>query len=345
MAIEVEAVHEALSSAERRARDLAVDPDRDRVIILSDQHKGTRDGADDFQRAERAYNSALTYYRRLGHHLVLLGDVEELWENRAEDVVAAYPETLGLEAAFNEDGHYHRVFGNHDHDWSDASRFRAAMSGHGLDDVAPAEAIRLVLPPSPSGRPRQILLAHGHQGTSDGDRFAWLSRLAVRFGWRTLQRWINKPWSTPAVDWSLRGAHAAAMASWATSPEGCVLITGHTHLPVFGSQAKAPQGAEPVGSDPRDATLDPARLAALEAARASWSEADGRRLERQRPRRLAVPSYFNTGCCSFGDGDCTGIEIGDGRIRLVRWSSGPDTREQVLGAPLTIDEVFAHREG
>ena len=34
---------------------------------------------------------------------------------------------------------------------------------------------------------------------------------------------------------------------------------------------------------------------------------------------VSPPCYFNTGCCSFPDGDITGIEIADGAIRLVRW--------------------------
>jgi hypothetical protein len=33
------------------------------------------------------------------------------------------------------------------------------------------------------------------------------------------------------------------------------------------------------------------------------------------------PYYFNTGCCSFGDGDVTGLELSSGQIRLVRWLS------------------------
>ena len=32
------------------------------------------------------------------------------------------------------------------------------------------------------------------------------------------------------------------------------------------------------------------------------------------------PSYFNTGCCCFSDGDITGIEIADGCIKLIKWS-------------------------
>jgi len=38
-------------------------------------------------------------------------------------------------------------------------------------------------------------------------------------------------------------------------------------------------------------------------------------------------SYFNTGCCSFGDGDVTGLEIEGGKVRLVRWPNS-------AGAPL-----------
>jgi hypothetical protein len=36
-----------------------------RLVILSDQHKGNRDGADDFRVCESAYNAALAYYYRL----------------------------------------------------------------------------------------------------------------------------------------------------------------------------------------------------------------------------------------------------------------------------------------
>src|SRR5919199_3123713 len=75
-----DAIFVALDEARRAAvrREITVD---DRVVIFSDRNKGARDGADDFQRCERAYNAALVYYHYLGWHLVELGDVEELWEN------------------------------------------------------------------------------------------------------------------------------------------------------------------------------------------------------------------------------------------------------------------------
>src|SRR5262245_21647029 len=80
----------------RRTFDL----DADRLVIFSDHHRGTRDGADDFWRCERAYRAALGYYLESGHHLYLLGDVEELWENAPAGPIADYADTLALEGEF-----------------------------------------------------------------------------------------------------------------------------------------------------------------------------------------------------------------------------------------------------
>src|SRR4051812_16490716 len=52
-----------------------------RFIVFSDQHKGAKDGADDFALAEPNYLAALNYYQDNGFHLISLGDAEELWEN------------------------------------------------------------------------------------------------------------------------------------------------------------------------------------------------------------------------------------------------------------------------
>ena len=51
--------------------------------------------------------------------------------------------------------------------------------------------------------------------------------------------------------------------------------------------------------------------------------------------------YFNAGCCSYFNGDCTGIEIADGEIRLVRWSTDLDNPDdRVLEAEI-LEGVFA----
>jgi predicted phosphodiesterase len=323
-------IHERLDEVRSSARPLDFDLAGDRLVILSDQHKGARDGADDFQRAERSYNAALAYYDHLGYRLVVLGDVEELWENEVEEVTSRYGHTLALEARFHAGGRYTRVWGNHDLAWSDAKLFRDRMRPHGLGDVEPLEAVRLVIRAGAGEILGELLLVHGHQGTDDSEGFAWLSRWAVRHGWRRLQRLLNQPWNTPAVDWGLRGEHASDMADWGHR-RGQVLIAGHTHKPVFyGAEKKpAPAPSPPPGGGGPEAE-------ALALARAEWAQAERERVARQRPEELKSPSYFNTGCCSYGDGDVTGIEISGGKIRLVRWldDEAAPTFKQLAEEPL-----------
>ena len=87
-----------------------------------------------------------------------------------------------------------------------------------------------------------LYLAHGHQGTAESDRFGWFSRLVVRFVWRPLQRRLDMPSTTPSRDWDLRASHEAAMFGWARKRrEHPVVITGHTHRPVFGNSAPEPK--------------------------------------------------------------------------------------------------------
>lgn len=327
-------MHAALDAAHARAGTLEFALPADRLVILSDQHKGERDGADDFQRSERAYNAALAYYHHLGHRLVLLGDVEDLWETTIEKILASYPAAFGLEKAFLDDGRYVRLWGNHDLAWKNTTLFQRKLRGAELGGVVPLEALRLVVRADGGEVAGELFLVHGHQGTADGDRYAALSALFVRYGWRRLQRLLNRPWSTPAVDWRLRGEHAETMAAWASARRR-VLVAGHTHLPVFFRAAKAPS---PSPLPPEDGR---AETAALRRARREWERAERDRLARQPPLELATPCYFNTGCCSYGDGDITGLELADGVIRLVRWPCDPATAPEVLGEPLALATVFA----
>ncbi len=329
------AIHAKLDDVYQQAGTKTFDLKTGGLVIFSDQHKGARDGADDFQRCERAYNAALAYYDHLKYDLVLLGDVEELWENTFDEVAARYKTTLELEAAFHARKRYTRLWGNHDIAWSDPELFQERMSAHGVGDAVPVEAVRLVVQRAGGTSVGELLLAHGHQGTASSDRYARLSRFFVRHGWRRLQRHLDRPWNTPAVDWALRGEHALHMAAWAEKHRR-VLITGHTHLPVFFGTAKEPTSAAPVSSGRSNMETE-----ALALARTRWAEAETARLVSQQPSGPPSRWYFNTGCCSFGDGDITGIEMSGGKIRLIRWPCHPETEAQVLGVPLDLEDVLS----
>jgi hypothetical protein len=58
------------------------DASLDKIIIFSDQHKGTRDNADDFKAAEKNYLSALRYHHEKEFQFISLGDCEEPWKKR-----------------------------------------------------------------------------------------------------------------------------------------------------------------------------------------------------------------------------------------------------------------------
>jgi len=90
---------------------------RNKYVIISDMHMGNGEKADDFKNNEDAVVRAFNYYQNEGYSLILLGDVEELWQFTAEEVADRYNDSV-YEAirAFGDDRVY-RVFGNHDFDW------------------------------------------------------------------------------------------------------------------------------------------------------------------------------------------------------------------------------------
>ncbi len=301
-----------------------------RIVVFSDHHKGVRDGADDFLRCEPAYCAALAWYLEQGYSLYVLGDAEEMWENKVRPVLRAgtgYAEVLELEAAFHRAGRYVRFFGNHDDLWSHES----AVSKH-LHRLFPGlvvhEALRLSLtrPQAPDGL---LMFTHGHQGTADSDRLRFLSRLVVRFFWRPVQRRSGYTGVTPARSHDLRAEHDLAMSAWAGAHvDKPVLITGHTHRPVFwDSVAPAADDAAPADGGAAERRAD----REFERAR-----------DRNRPRsyKLPTPCYFNTGCCCFGDGDITGLEIAGGRISLVRWPLDDGTPRRKVLADRDLDDVL-----
>ena len=146
-----------------------------RVVILSDLHRGARDGADDFQGCEPAYSAALGWYLERGYELHLLGDVEELWENDIGEVLPRYAACAELEKAFMDGPGLTRFFGNHDIDWRDAGKVKTHLAPL-LPGIEVLEALKLRVLDG-NTQLGVLFLVHGHQGTDLSDRGAGLSRL------------------------------------------------------------------------------------------------------------------------------------------------------------------------
>jgi hypothetical protein len=343
-------LNEIFDDANILERTIDLDTEHESIIVFSDQHKGTRNPADDFWRAERAYCAALGWYHELGYRLIVLGDAEELWETwDPAKVIAEHRgegEALTLEARFHAADRYDRVWGNHDLTWvrpRNVERYLGRGGPFGEGFVV-REALKISV--RRGGGTRGVLfLVHGHQGTADSEVITRISRPFVwLFG--QLQRRFARGWNTPASSLELRNRHDRAMADWARSraTEGVVLIAGHTHRPVFWRSRREVPTDEQI--EKLEAALAAAQgpgaraaaRAALELVRAEqrW-DAEGRA-----PAGVLDAGYFNTGCCSFSDGDVTGIEITGGRIRLVRWldNQGEPRPQELKRATADLGEVL-----
>ncbi len=52
-----------------------------------------------------------------------------------------------------------------------------------------------------------------------------------------------------------------------------------------------------------------------------------------------IPSYFNSGCCCFSDGDITGIEIADGCIRLIKWEMQDQKSQRIMLEEISLRDL------
>jgi len=53
------------------------------------------------------------------------------------------------------------------------------------------------------------------------------------------------------------------------------------------------------------------------------------------------PTYFNSGCCCFSDGDITGIEIENGFIRLIKWEKENQTPQRCVLEEKRLSELVS----
>ena len=349
-------VTEGLDRAYDRAKagaGLEIDLGTARVIVFSDLHRGNRRRSDDFLACEPTFREALGHYLAEGYLLVVLGDAEDLWKYRPREVKRAYEASIALEGSFSEAGRYLRLVGNHDDLWKDGRAYRRYL-GDLLGQVDPLDGICLHLSLG-AEELGTIFLTHGHQGTLDSDRFSWLSRLLLRFIYRPFQQLTGFRTTSPSTSIELRDQHSLAMYRWSEDRCGqkLVFVAGHTHLPVFLSLNHVEQLQVRRHALLHDLVARGLHATVEEASRDEGVRQVEAEIEAVQGKMGGVPPsaagalakkpcYFNTGCCSFSDGDITGIEITGREISLVRWKlvDGRGSRAVRARSDL-VDDVFA----
>jgi UDP-2,3-diacylglucosamine pyrophosphatase LpxH len=332
-------VNRALDKLYRQSAEagkLRLEPGQ-RYVIFSDHHKGARNLADDFQQCESTYLAAMDHYYDQGFSLILLGDVEELQEEWAPQVLESYSQVLRSEARFHPKRMI-RMPGNHDGAWFYPHLVEKYMYPYfpGLE-YHPGLILEYDDGKETSG---EIFLAHGHQGTLESDLFVFLADWALPF-YREFQILTNTGRNSPSQDACLRSMHDNRMYRWISSKHKRILIAGHTHRPVWSSRTHVDKlTAElyallqtPESQRPADFHEQVTRLK---------QEIEVRK-EKSPPCQDTIktsPCYFNTGCCRFIDGDITGIEIDDGVMRLIKWGAGDNGMARTVLEQAPLSEIF-----
>lgn len=330
-------VHKALTSlfenitSQPGKRGLVLKFDRDdNFIIFSDQHKGARDYTDDFTTNEANYLAALSYYNNYNYKLICLGDSEELWENTLEAVKKHNVATFEAEKKFLMRNAFVKIFGNHDLYWDNDP-----LANYQLEKIYGRKVKiyeGLVLETLIEDRPLQIFLTHGHQGDmqSDGN---WFSKWFVSQVWAPFQAYLRINPNTPAFNNQFKSTHNKLMYDWAALQES-VLITGHTHQPVFNSLTHLERILIKINEATRHG--DQTALHQLQDQLRKEQIEYGLEI----PNFTAMqPNYFNSGCCCFSDGDITGLEIGAEKIRLVKWHNRSENPKRIVLEEVGLKEL------
>jgi predicted phosphodiesterase len=304
----------------------------EKFIIFSDMHKGAKNGADDFAVCEHAYLTALDYYYTAGFQFIALGDCEELWENGLSAINKAQQPSFECEKKFVPLNAFIKIFGNHDLHWQNNPLAPFQLKEIYGYDVPIYEGV--VLQTIIKNKVIRILCTHGHQGdaVSDGN---WLSKFFVSKIWAPFQAYLRINPNTPAFDDHLKSAHNTIMYEWSAQQRDLLLITGHTHQPVFESLTHLERLYRQLlfARQQGDAGMIGALQNEIAHRKMKYDTISADYLKLK-------PCYFNSGCCCFDNGSITGIEISEGVLRLIQWKSKEGTPGRMILEETPLDELL-----
>lgn len=284
---------------------------KDKFIIFSDQHKGRRNGADDFTHSAANYIEALKFYNSRNFSFINLGDCEELWENHSLQIVEPNKEVFEAEKLFLHRNSFIKIFGNHDLYWTTSPLAKLELINIFGAEIKIYEGV--ILTTAIGDKKLHIFCTHGHQGDekSDGNK---LVKFFIANIWAPLQAYLKINPNEPSTNSFKKTIHNEIMYEWSATQKGTVLVTGHTHQPVFESLTHL------------EKLYRNMQIAQKNHDEILFADYDKQVRALERDFTLVTtdylttsPSYFNTGCCCFADGDITGIELEDGMIRLIKW--------------------------
>ncbi len=323
-----------LDSQKKKGLIIPFEAATSKFIIFSDQHKGSGNGADDFILCELNYLAALDYYNQNGFYFISLGDSEELWESSLTAIRKKQQPSFEKEKKFIPRNAFIKIFGNHDLYWQNDPFAPLMLKSIYGSDIQIYEGV--ILQTKISEVTINIFCTHGHQGdkVSDGH---WFSKFFISKFYAPLQAFLKINPNTPAYDSHLKTVHNHIMYDWSVLQKDVILITGHTHQPVFASLTHIERLYRQLlfARKQQDGNMIEALQTEIQLRKFDYAEISETYMAMK-------PSYFNTGCCCFNDGDITGIEISEGFLRLIKWQAKDGEPKRIVLEEISLTELAKH---
>lgn len=298
-------------------------PTKDKkYVIFSDFHLGNGGAADDFHENEDALIMGLRDYYKNGYTLILLGDVEELWQFDLDEIVKKYNNTVYKEINKFGVARIYRIFGNHDREFGgvvDPIKFKSGSTGTAIEALKMKDASGIV----------KMLLVHGHQGSTESDKNTWSSRFFVRTfrAVEPIAKFLGLYGEGSATKSQIPSDYERILYNWAKRNK-VILLCGHSHRAIFASKSYTDRLQDQIydlqyeiqQSKDNEKKIKKLLEKITEKNKdMAYEGSKGRAIDPTEKNRRPKPCYFNTGCGLYTDG-VTAIEIDNDEIRLVKWN-------------------------
>lgn len=326
---------ELYNNTDQNVKELPINTDT-KYALFSDLHLGDGGNSDLFRDNEDTMIFSLEHYKKNGYSIILLGDIEELWQFNFIEIHNRYDKSIyALLRSFQANKVY-RIFGNHDEDWKKPPT-DPILFNENIQHGAP-EAIKLG---------NDIFLVHGHQGDKTCDRKTWESRYLAR----KLKPLVHAGKvvgvsNRLATKSQIPGNREKLYYDWAKE-NNVFLICGHTHNAIFASRLyywwlkdQIKKKAKKLKKSLKDKVRSWELKKEIKKHKIDLhiEERMGRHYNRISPTGKPLPCYFNTGCGHFRDG-ITNIEIEGDKIRLIKWWRNKEHRREKLWKEESLSEL------
>lgn len=215
-----------------------------RFIIMSDCHRGQGNTGDNFLPNQTLHFAALEYYYKNGFTYIELGDGDELWANRKiQPILEAHRDIFLVMSEFFKQNRLYMLYGNHDivkrRKWLINRIYKNFYCDNGSckKPLFPGINISEGLVLKEANTDKEILLAHGHQGSFLNDTIWPVGRFLVRYLWKPLEL-IGFIAPTGAARSHRKMETVEKKLVEFADSEQLMLIAGHTHRPVYPKPGK-----------------------------------------------------------------------------------------------------------